>query len=91
MPRSLKHLSWAFLGLCALLSCRTMQAQTFASVPAIAFTKIFAGADPLRQNLTINSVGAGFNFRVTEGKFIIVSAAIGSRRHFDRCMGDPEA
>ena len=82
MQRSLKLRSWASLGLFAFLSSHTLQAQTFASVPAIAFTKIFAGADPLRQNLTINSVGAAFNFRVTSttstgGNWLTVTTGAG--------------
>ena len=37
-------------------------AQTFASVPALSFTKAFAGANPLPQNLMIASTGSNFNY-----------------------------
>src|SRR5579859_2345814 len=40
-------------------------AQTFDAVPQLAFTKPFAGADPLPQILTGASVGANFNFSAT--------------------------
>lgn len=39
-------------------------AQTFATVPAISFTKPFAGSDPLPQIMMISSVGAPFSFTV---------------------------
>jgi len=39
-----------------------LQAQVFAPVPALSFTKPLAGIDPLRQTLTVASVGTGFNF-----------------------------
>ncbi len=42
-----------------------LEAQVFAPVPALAFTKTFGGADPLPQNPTIAAVGTGFNFSVT--------------------------
>ena len=38
------------------------QAQTFAPIGALSFTKVFDGADPLPQTVTVNSVGAAFNF-----------------------------
>ncbi len=41
-----------------------LRAQVFAPVPALSFTKVFAGANPLPQTLTIASVGTGFNFTV---------------------------
>jgi hypothetical protein len=37
-------------------------AQTFYSVPALSFTKVFAGANPLAQNLMISSTGTNFNY-----------------------------
>jgi hypothetical protein len=37
-------------------------AQSFYSVPALSFTKVFAGANPLAQNLMISSTGAAFNY-----------------------------
>lgn len=40
-------------------------AQTFRVAPQLAFTKPFAGADPLPQILTVTSSGANFNFSAT--------------------------
>lgn len=82
MQRPLKLLSWATLGLFAFVSTNALRAQTFAPVPAISFTKVFAGADPLPQTLTINSVGAAFNFRVTSttstgGNWLTVTTGAG--------------
>jgi len=37
-------------------------AQSFYPVPALSFTKVFAGANPLAQNLMISSTGAAFNY-----------------------------
>src|ERR1035438_10477516 len=37
-------------------------AQSFYSVPALSFTKVFAGANPLAQNLMLSSTGAAFNY-----------------------------
>ncbi len=42
-----------------------LKAQTFAPIPAISFTKPFAGADPLPQIMMISSVGSSFSFTVT--------------------------
>ena len=42
----------------ASLASGPLKAQPFASVPALSFTKPFAGADPLPQIVTIASVGA---------------------------------
>ncbi len=42
----------------------TLQAQTFAPVADLAFTKVFAGADPLPQVLNITSPGTAFNFQI---------------------------
>ncbi len=51
---------------CALVSLAVLpsalHAAVFAPVPALSFTKPFAGIDPLRQTLTVASVGTGFNF-----------------------------
>jgi hypothetical protein len=55
-------LAFVFAFACLLTFSGPLGAQTFAPVPAISFTKPFAGADPLPQTLTIASVGAGFNF-----------------------------
>jgi len=43
----------------------SLNAQVFAPVPALSFTKSFGGADPLPQNPTIAAVGTGFNFSIT--------------------------
>ena|ERR1700743_3388788 len=40
-----------------------LQAQTFAPIPALAFTKPFGGANPLPQTVTVASVGTGLQFR----------------------------
>lgn len=53
----------AALAALAVLSSSPLQAQTFAGVPALNFTRPFAGADALPQTLTISSVGAAFSFR----------------------------
>ena len=37
-------------------------AQSFYPVPALSFTKAFAGANPLAQSLMISSTGANFNY-----------------------------
>jgi hypothetical protein len=59
-----------------------LEAQTFAPVPAISFTKPFAGADPLPQVMMISNVGTGFSFTVTSstntgGSWLSVSPAPG--------------
>ncbi len=41
---------------------RTTQAQTFSQIPALAFTKVFGGANPLPQIITAVSTGADFTF-----------------------------
>jgi hypothetical protein len=40
----------------------SLQAQTFQHVPALSFTKVYAGGDPLSQVIGIASTGANFNF-----------------------------
>lgn len=40
-------------------------AQTFEAVPALSFTTVFAGANPLPQVLAIATTGAQFNFSAT--------------------------
>src|SRR5687767_13570079 len=40
----------------------TLHAQTFAQIEALSFTKVHAGANPLPQTLTVNSVGGGLSF-----------------------------
>ncbi|MBC8166247.1 MAG: hypothetical protein H7Y20_10285, partial [Bryobacteraceae bacterium] len=51
----------AFLG--ALAS--PMQAQTFAPIPGLSFTKPFAGPNPLPQTLTVKSTGVVIRFLTT--------------------------
>ncbi len=58
------------------------QAQTFAPIPGLAFTKVFAGADPLQQTLTITSTGANFLFSASAatsagGSWLSVSKGCG--------------
>jgi hypothetical protein len=45
------------------------KAQSFASIPALSFTKAFAGANPLPQNLMVASTGSAFNFTATATTF----------------------
>ena len=47
------------------LSATPVEAQTFAPVSPLSFTKVFGGADPLPQTVTVASAGAAFNFSVT--------------------------
>src|SRR5580658_5594925 len=47
----------AIIGLCS-----TMQAQKFQSVPALAFTMPFGGANPLPQIVTSASTSTSFGF-----------------------------
>ncbi|MDX1981068.1 MAG: hypothetical protein SFV51_12425, partial [Bryobacteraceae bacterium] len=42
-----------------------LNAQVFANIPPLAFTKPFGGANPLPQILTVASVGASFSFTTT--------------------------
>src|SRR3984885_3720576 len=48
-----------------LLTSVSTFAQTFDAAPQLAFTKPFAGTDPLPQILTVASTGANFNFSAT--------------------------
>ncbi len=57
-------------------------AQTFANIPALSFTKPFGGANPLPQTLTVGSTGAAFTYSVattttTGGSWLQVSPAGG--------------
>jgi Big-like domain-containing protein/BACON domain-containing protein len=56
--------------------------KIFSQVNPISFTKVFAGADPLPQTLTIASTGATFNYGVaaataTGGSWLSVSTITG--------------
>ena len=56
------------------------QAQTFAQVPSLSFTKTFGGLNPLPQNVTVASAGAVFSFFATSttstgGAWLSVSLA----------------
>ncbi len=56
--------------------------KIFSQVNPISFTKVFAGADPLPQTLTIGSTGATFNYGVaaataTGGSWLSVSTITG--------------
>ncbi len=60
----------------------TLQAQVFAPVPALDFTKPFGGIDPLPQTMAIASVGTGFNYTVAAstssgGSWLTVTTGIG--------------
>ena len=50
-------LALILLVLAVLVMPSVLQAQTFAPIQPLAFTKVFAGANPLPQTLTVNSVG----------------------------------
>ena len=39
-----------------------LQAQQFSPIGPLSFTKVFNGANPLPQTLTVTSTGANFNF-----------------------------
>ena len=58
---SKNHFLLILAALLALLAA-PVQAQTFAPINPLNFTKIFGGADPLPQTVTVNSVRAAFNF-----------------------------
>ena len=57
--------SQRLLCLLAVLVTPVLNAQSFRNVPALQFTKVYAGADPLPQILTLASTGNKFDFRVT--------------------------
>lgn len=55
-----------------------LHAQTFAPIPALSFTKPFAGANPLPQTLAVVSTSTNFDFRVasstaTGGDWLVVT------------------
>ena len=59
-------------------------AQSFESIPALSFTKVFAGANPLPQNLMIASTGASFNYTAAAttnsgGSWLLLTPAGGVR------------
>ncbi len=56
--------------------------DTFTQVNSLSFTKVFGGADPLQQTLTISSIGADFLFsayanNATGGSWLSVSKGCG--------------
>ena len=55
------------LGLCIVLGMASplLQAQTFQSLPALSFTKVYAGGDPTPQVITAASTEANFQFFAT--------------------------
>ena len=59
--------AWAALPfiLLAVAAASTMNAQSFATVPALSFTTVANGANPLPQVVTIASTGAQMNFSAT--------------------------
>jgi hypothetical protein len=59
-----------------------LQAQVFAPIPALSFTKPHAGIDPLPQTITIGNIGNGFNYSVaatttTGGSWLSVATGSG--------------
>jgi hypothetical protein len=42
-----------------------LQAQTFSSIPALSFTKVYSGANPLPQVMVVTSTGANLAFDVS--------------------------
>ena len=48
----------------ALGSSAALRAQTFQTIAPLSFTKVFAGADPLPQVITVASTGDPINFSV---------------------------
>ena len=62
----LRHLTLLNALLLALLGMpHGLQAQTFSQIPALSFTKPFAGANPLPQLITVVSTGTSFTFNAT--------------------------
>lgn len=66
-----------------------LAAQQFAPIGGLAFTKTFAGANPLPQTITVTSLGAPFFFSSTSststgGNWLIISPACGNN-----CLGTP--
>src|SRR6266853_7040528 len=55
----------AFVFAFAAFFSGSLQAQTFAPTPGIAFTKPFGGAEPLPQILTVAAVGTAFSFAIS--------------------------
>src|SRR5262245_48634751 len=43
-------------------STASLQAQQFSPIGPLSFTKVFNGANPLPQTVTVTSTGANFNF-----------------------------
>ena len=69
------------VALTVLLSNR-LQAQVFAPVPAMSFTKAFGAANPLPQTLMVANVGAAFNYTfsfstTSGGSWLTVTAGQG--------------
>ncbi len=60
---SIRFSLWTVL-LASIVVPKAVNAQTFQPVPALSFTKVFAGANPLPQVVTIGRVGAAFNYSV---------------------------
>lgn len=74
------RLSYAFFAALSFLalSSNRLEAQTFAQVPSLSFTKVFAGADPLPQIVTVASTGAPLTYSVaasSTGGWLSVSPA----------------
>jgi hypothetical protein len=79
----LNALACAFIAVAfGAVSSAPLQAQAFKPIAGLAFTKVFAGQNPLPQTLTIASTGANFAFTSaastsTGGSWLSVSVGIG--------------
>ncbi len=74
----------AFIFAFAAFFSGSLQAQTFAPTPGIAFTKPFGGADPLPQILTVAAVGTAFSFGISHPQPL--RAAVGLRFRPHQCV-----
>src|SRR4051794_17080247 len=63
--KSRHFLSALLLASFLALAAAPLQAQVFAPIAPLSFSKIFGGADPLPQTITVASAGSAFNFSVT--------------------------
>lgn len=61
-PVSKSRTSFCLFVFFLIAASTQLNAQTFASIPALSFTKVFGGSDPLPQVLAVASTGSNFNF-----------------------------
>jgi Bacterial Ig-like domain (group 1)/Viral BACON domain len=57
------------VALFAFTTAAVLQAQSFYPIPALSFTKAFAGANPVAQSLMLSSTGAAFNYTAVASTF----------------------